>query len=96
MSKSNYSYVISEGVLCITDHDGAMSVTNNAENVLEEIKAELEANNAQMPDIIIYCDTNGNWDGIMYDGRDASFYFLEADISLTEAIKEAKTSHDNI
>jgi len=94
MSKSNYSYVIKDGVLCITDHNGPKSVSNNAENVLEEIKAELEANkeltgNTPMPEIIIYCDTNGDWDGITYDGNDADFYFLNT-TDLTEAIKEAK------
>ena len=94
MSKSNYSYVINGGILCITDHDGPKSVTNNAENVLEEIKAELNANkaltgNTLMPEIIIYCDTTGNWDGMEYDGRDVQFYFLDS-TDLTEAIEVAK------
>ena len=95
MSKSLYSYVISEGVLCITDHCGHtnMSVTNNTENVLEEIKKELNANKAlgkfSMPDIIIYKDSEDNWDGIEYDGKDVSFYLLFTK-DLTEAIKRAK------
>ena len=95
MSRSNYSYVISEGVLCITDHDGPKSVTNNAENVLEEIKAELEANKVQMPDIIIYKDTDDNWDGMEYDGSIVHFYFLDT-CDLTLAIKLSQERHDNI
>ena len=107
MSKSSYSYVISEGVLCITDHDGLMSVTNNAENVLEEIKAELNVGKAldapaipeivSMPDIIIYSDSNGDYDGMDYDGNDVVFYFLNTR-NLTLAIELAKNrkQYDNI
>ncbi len=91
MSKSLYSFVISEGVLCIYDQCGPtnMTVTNNAENVLDEIKENLKANNTPMPDIIIYNDTNGDWDGMEYDGRDVHFYFLDS-ADLTEAINVAK------
>jgi len=86
--KSNYSYIISGEVLCITDHDGPKSVTNNAENVLDEIKKEFNSKGFRMPDIVIYCDTNGNWDGIEYNGGDATFYYLDTK-SLVEAINKA-------
>ena len=95
MSKSNYSYVISEEVLCITDHNGPKSVTNNAENVLDEIEKNLKANNISMPDTIIYSDSNGDYDGLEYDGNDVKFYFLNTR-RLTIAIDLAKNRYDNL
>lgn len=89
--KSNYSFIISGEILCITDHCGPtdMSVTNNAENVIEEIKKDFNRKGFRMPDIIIYKDTEGNWDGINYDGSDATFYHLDTK-SLTEALSKVQ------
>ena len=87
--KSDYSFIVADEVLCIADNDGSKSVTNNTENVLNEIKESLNAGGLRMPDTVIYKDTEGNWDGIEYDGSNATFYLLHTR-SLTEAIDLAK------
>ncbi len=76
MSKANYSHETVEEVLCIEDlgpHDMFKTVTNDAENVLEEIKKEL---GDDMPPVIIYQDSEGFWDGMEYNDQRVEFYSL--------------------
>ena len=68
------------------DHDlGGMSVTSNAENVLEEISKYIDLNRP-----IIYLDSDENWDGVRFlvDGE-VQFYPLNTK-SLNVAIKKAR------
>lgn len=72
-SKSNYTYTIDGNVIFIEDLDGAMSVTNNVENVLQEISKEMESPISNFK--VIYRDTDGNIDGISTeDGKFKDFY----------------------
>ena len=76
MSQANYSFETVGDVLCIEDlgpHDMFKTVTNDAENVLEEIKKKL---GDDMPPVIIYQDSDGFWDGMEYDDQRLEFYSL--------------------
>ncbi len=76
--KSDYTFQIKNSVLCIVDLDqGNASVTNNAEQVLNEIKAHLLDLQVPFPPIVIYMDTEGKWDGMEYVGETLSFYPLQ-------------------
>ena len=91
MSQSNYYWSIEDGVLCIVDvgpHSLYQTVTNDAENVLEEIRKELYARKDNIadwekrgktvkdnfPKIIIYKDSDDIWDGLQYRGELVEFY----------------------
>jgi len=65
--KSDYTYKIDGTVLFIEDRDlGRMSVTNNIENVLEEISKELGTSIQNYQ--VIYRDSDGNIDGVITQG----------------------------
>jgi hypothetical protein len=69
---SDYIYFIKGKVLIIEDSDlGNLSVTNDIQNVLNHIKADLEF----LPETIIYRDSEGNFDGVMHEqGNFLKFY----------------------
>ena len=72
MSKSDYTFVISEvkGQPCIVIKDlnkGRKSVTNDIENVVEEIAQQKGLNPVEH--IIVYRDSDGNWDGFNFSTR---------------------------
>ena len=82
MNKSNYTWTVVEGVLCIIDkgpHDKYKTVTNNAENVLEEIKQDLNYLGKPFPGIVIYKDSTGMWDGMEFHGERLEFYALRVE-----------------
>ena len=92
MNKSNYQFTVEDDVLCIVDvgpHDQFSTVTNNAENVLEEIKKNLSRVDVPFPKIIIYKDSDGIWDCMNYSDGIVAFYFLKAD-NRDEAIEMVK------
>ncbi len=64
MIKSNYSFNIVDNQLKIIDNwsTGYMSVTNNIENVLNEIRNQIGDNIENLN--IVYRDTDGNWDSV--------------------------------
>lgn len=60
-SRASFSYSVDGNVVCIIDHDDGMSVTNDVENVIDDIAAlGIDVNSNH----IIYRDTDGYWDGI--------------------------------
>ncbi len=78
MIKSDFNYYISNGVLAIEDQNlGRMSVTNDMENVLEYIKNEL---NDKMPNLIVYKDSDGIWDGVSYKEDKVKFYPIQTTV----------------
>jgi hypothetical protein len=90
MTRANYTYGIADGtdekILWIVDSNlGNMSVTNDMENVLDEIekKTQLPLNDYK----IIYRDSMNNWDGVDYKNGNVNFIFLNAP-TLQEAIKK--------
>ena len=67
-----YSHSVIEGIIVIRDHDGTQSVTNEAENVLDDlvrIGCKLKEHR------VIYMDTQGAWAEIVKDctGKFAGF-----------------------
>ncbi len=77
MAKSDYDYDIIEhsGRNCLLINDlnkGGMSVTNNIEEVIEEIKVKEGIDPARL--MIIYCDSDGFWDG--WDHESQTFVIL--------------------
>jgi hypothetical protein len=51
---------IHKGTVFIVDNDDGMSITNDAENVVKDVLAKYPNHR------IIYRDTDGNWDELMY------------------------------
>jgi hypothetical protein len=83
MFKSNYSYEFINGVLILVDLGGDKSLTNDMERALEEIskKESISLNGYN----IIYSDSEGLFDGVIYDGGNVSFYSInttDKDIAL--------------
>ena len=77
MRKSNYTYSIDGRTIYIIDNqcDGYLSVTNNIENVLEEISKELNTSISNYE--VIYKDTDGRIDGVhTKDGEFYDFYHI--------------------
>lgn len=95
--KSNYTFTVEEGVLCITDlgpHDVYQTVTNNAEGVLQEIKDQFVANDNPFPEMIVYCDSEGIWDELWWKGGDVSFRCMSVD-TRQDAIDSVKINRGN-
>jgi len=81
MKNAIWSHHFNSGVLVIIDEGtSARSVTNDAERVLESLRAELGAAKFDRLPAVIYQDSMGDFDGMLYDPvrRDASFYPLRA------------------
>ena len=71
--KSDYTSRFIGGVLVIEDLNlGRMSVTNNIENILEEISIELNDGFTQNTKII-YRDSDGMWDGIKIESASYTY-----------------------
>lgn len=63
--KADYDYKIIDGIICIEDlNRGNRSVTNDIENVIEQIKYFENIKNIK---IVIYRDSEGNWDGYVVE-----------------------------
>jgi hypothetical protein len=72
-NRADYTYKIDGYSLAIEDLNlGNMSVTNDIENVLATIakKENLSLSDYQ----IMYCDSEGIWDGVDYDNGKVSFF----------------------
>lgn len=72
-----------------SDSQPTMTVTNGAEIVLSEIQSTL----GNLPELIIYKDSNGQWDRMVWDGRFAAFRSIAPGMTATGddnlAMKEA-------
>lgn len=72
--RANYTYTVEGSVIAIVDLDqGSKSVTNDIENVLNDIRAELGDLAGYA---VIYRDSMGRWDGVRLVGRLVEFYAL--------------------
>ena len=72
--RADYTYTVEGSVIAIVDLDqGSKSVTNDMENVLDDIKAEIGDLSGYS---VIYRDSMGRWDGVRLAGRSVSFYSL--------------------
>jgi len=94
-SRSSYQYTITlDDVLVIMDNDRGMSVTNNMENVLNEIQ-NMEGKTFAANQMIIYKDTSGQWDGVEIVGKrngniESVMFLMLACNSMEEAIEKIK------
>lgn len=72
--RADYTYSVEGSVIAIVDLDqGSKSVTNDMENVLAEIRAELGDLSGYA---VIYRDSMSRWDGVRLTGRVVEFYSL--------------------
>lgn len=72
--RADYTYTVEENIIAIVDLDmGSRSVTNDIENVLDEISAQLGGLAGYA---IIYRDSQGIWDGVRLERGLAVFYGL--------------------
>ena len=73
--QADFTYSISPDVIAITDLDlGKKSVTNDIENVLRKI--EYWHQGPIKGYRIMYRDSEGIWDGVHWDGNQATFLYL--------------------
>ena len=91
MSKSDYDWDIvkheGQEVLSIIDlNRGRMTVTNNIENVIAEIKQELAQQGYILPSLIIYKDSDNCWDGWDFVEQDFIFLFEKSSQSAIEKL----------
>lgn len=81
--RSDYEYSVDGSVIAIEDLDlGNRSVTNDIQNVVNDIRKELGANLTMSGYSIVYKDSMGRYDGVMIsENGNASFYPLgESDL----------------
>lgn len=82
--RAGYTYTVEGTVIAITDLDlGNKSVTNDIENVLKDIRAELGDLAGYS---VIYRDSLGRWDGVRLVNNVVYFYALnESDQQCAQA-----------
>jgi hypothetical protein len=72
--RADYTYTVEGSVIAIVDLDqGSKSLTNDMDNVLADIGAELGDLAGYA---VIYRDSMGRWDGVRLIGRAVAFYSL--------------------
>ncbi len=94
-SKSDYVFNFIDDILVIEDLNlGRMSVTNNAEDVISEIRSI--SDNRLSEYFIIYKDSEGIWDQIIpsYSLKGCSEVFFKhlGETNLEDAVKKLKQS----
>ena len=72
--RADYTYTVKGSVIAIIDLDqGNKSVTNDIENVLDDIRGEIGDLAGYA---VIYRDSMGRWDGVRLIGSSIEFYAL--------------------
>jgi len=72
--RADYTYTVEGSIIAIIDLDqGSKSVTNDIENVLDDIRAEIGDLAGYA---VIYRDSMGRWDGVRLIGSSVKFYAL--------------------
>lgn len=78
-------------VVALQDHDAGMSITNDAENVIEWL---FEQNLLREDEHVVYRDTDGVWDELLHkDGKFIGFRLLRA-LNMTHAAIRATAKDD--
>lgn len=78
-NRSEYDYDIQGSVIAITDLGGMKSVTNDIENVLDDIRIERNIDLSKFK--IMYKDSQGIWDGVTPTNPVSFFPLNERDFS---------------
>lgn len=72
--RADYTYTVEGSIIAIIDLDlGSKSVTNDMENILDDIRAKLGDLAGYA---VIYRDSTGRWDGVRLVGSSVEFYSL--------------------
>lgn len=72
--RADYTYTVEGSVIAIIDLDqGSKSVTNDMENVLDDIQAQIGDLSGYA---VIYRDSMGRWDGVRLERGLVEFYSL--------------------
>ena len=75
--KASYIYEVEDDIISIIDLDGEKTLTNDMEKVIHEIETEENIDATQYK--IMYCDSQGIWDGVTYHNKShVSFYSIGA------------------
>lgn len=88
MRRSDYNFFIDHGTLVLQDKcgEGAVSLTNNMENVLVDIQSILKVDLSKRA--IIYRDTDGVYDMVEWDGDNIDIIPLR-EFELKKALERA-------
>lgn len=74
MFRANYTYSVEDNIIAIIDLDlGNKSVTNDIDNVIDDIRTELGGLSGYC---VIYRDSMGRWDGVRLVNGTIYFYVL--------------------
>jgi hypothetical protein len=86
---TEYTLEVVDGVICLTDLDQGMTITNNARNVIEQLK---QSGYDILNCPVIYCDTMGAWDWLKVNlqGRFSGFQHIGADRHRDHAVQAVK------
>lgn len=88
-AKADYKYEINGNIIFIEDLDlGNKSVTNDIENILEDVAEEhnLELNNFH----VIYRDCTGDIDGVLIRNNEFSSFYSIGEKDYESAVKKIK------
>lgn len=70
-ARSDYEWGIDRDVIWVRDLDrGGMSVTNNISAILKYLDQHVPVKEY----LLMYCDSMGRWDGLVYSGDTVGFF----------------------
>lgn len=97
MNKCSYTFTVRKAngktVLCLEDRGTKMSLTNGIEDAIEELRVRFKKEGEPFPEICIYKDTDGMWDG--WDLEKEEFIHLQFK-RLEKALNEITLKSENI
>jgi hypothetical protein len=70
MMRSTYTSFVMPGLVCVVDLDQGRSVTNDIENVLDDLAEDLSPGGR-----LLYLDTQNLWSEVAYSMRDGRPHF---------------------
>jgi hypothetical protein len=73
-SRAEFNFDVDGDILAIHDLGGMKSVANDIENILSDIQKYSLINLCEYK--IIYCDSQGIWDGIIFKNNRVSFFSI--------------------
>jgi hypothetical protein len=84
--RSTFSVMTTDGFVLVEDRNQGMSVTNDAENVIEYLASLYDLGKLR----VLYRDSSGRWDELaVKDGRFCGFRFVGTMGSWRDAVREA-------
>lgn len=84
-TKSDFEWMVHRGVVCITDQDGRVSVTNDIENVIKYMHQE----GVDLSQPVVYKDSQGGWDAVRLADEVDGYEFLDFNLMCAFGIEDA-------